>query len=249
MEKNDLSIHRSRSVQAMLSDGYKLYTRHFSHLMRSSWIQALFYAFAFGFTMAIFFTNILPLLMDDRSISSELFPWIGSILLFVAAAVLMAVSGGVAPLQQHAQTDTIGTPRRWWGRWPWRLTLRSIVQLPKMLWAVMRRQPSRLISICLIMLLVVLVASLLFMLPAIVMTIANMEASKGMAAGDAVQMPDNLFVLNFITFAFCGLLQAYIHLSTLFPLYYLWGNQKNEKVKGAALGETKKSKKAKGLKE
>ena len=231
MENNELSIYRSRSVQAMLSDGYKLYTRNFSRLLRSSWIQALLYALAFGFTMAIFFTNILPLLMDDRSISSELLPWIGSFLLFVATAVLLAVAGGVAPLQQHLQTNAISAPRHWWGRWEWKLTLRSIVRLPKMLWTVIRHQPGRLISICLVMLLVVLVSSLIFMLPAVVMTIANVEASKGMAAGDAVQMPENLFAINFATFALCGLLQAFIHLSTLFPLYYLWGNGKNVKMK------------------
>ena len=231
MEKNELSLDRSRSIQAVLSDGYRLFGRYFSRLLQSSWIQAVIYALAFGFTMAVFFTNILPLLMEHRSLSSELLPWIGSILLFVIAAILLAVAGGVAPLQQHAETDAISAPRHWWGRWPWKLTLRSIVRLPKMLWSVLRRQPGRLLSVCLIMLLVVLVTTMLFMLPAVVMTIANIEASTGRAAGDAVEMPENLFAINFATFAVCGLLQAYIHLTTLFPLYYLWGNGKVEKVK------------------
>ncbi|MBO7110264.1 MAG: hypothetical protein J6V97_09275 [Prevotella sp.] len=230
MDKNELSLHRSRSIQAVLRDGYRLFGQNFSRLLRSSWIQAVFYALAFGFTMAFFFTNILPLLMEHRSLSSELLPWIGSILLFVIAAILLAVAGGVAPLQQHAQTDAISGPRHWWGRWPWKLTLRSIVRLPKMLWMVLRRQLGRLVSICLVMLLAVLVTTMLFMLPAVVMAIANIEASTGRAAGDAVQMPENLFTMNFATFAVCGLLQAYIHLTTLFPLYYLWGNGKGEKV-------------------
>ncbi len=226
MEKNELSLRRSRSIQAVLSDGYRLYARHFLRLVRSSWIHALFYALAFGFTMAIFFTNILPLWMQHCSLSSELPVWIGSILLFIVAAILLAVAGGVAPLQQHAQTDSISAPRHWWGRWPWKLTLRSIVRLPKMLWTLVRRKPGKLISVCLIMLLVVLVTTMLFMLPAVVMAIANIEASTGRAVGDDVQMPEHLFTLNFATFAVCGLLQAYIHLSTLFPLYYLWGNER-----------------------
>ena len=229
MEKNELSLRRSRSIQAVLSDGYRLFGRYFLRLLCSSWIQALFYALAFGFTMAIFFTNILPLLMKHRSISPELLLWIGSILLFVLAAVLLAVAGGVAPLQQHAQTNAINAPRHWWGRWPWKLTLLSFVRLPKMLWMVIRRQPGRFISISLVMLMVVLVTTMLFMLPAVVMAIANIEASAGQAAGDAVEMPENLYALNFATFAICGLLQAYIHLTTLFPLYYLWGNGKTRK--------------------
>ena len=210
----------------MLGDGYRLFGRNFSRLVRSSWIQAVLYALAFGLTMALFFTNILPRLLEHRSISSDLLVWFGSILLFIVAAILLAVAGGVVPLQQHAETNAIDAPHHWWGRWPWKSTLRSIVRLPKMLWEVMRRQPGRFISVCLVMLLVVLVSTVLFMLPAVVMAIANFEASTGRAAGDAVQMPENLFTLNFATFAVCGLLQAYIHLSTLFPLYYLWGNTK-----------------------
>lgn len=237
MEKNELSLHRSRSIQAVLRDAYRLYGRFFSRLVRSSWIQAVLYALAFGFTMAFFFANILPRLMEHRSISSELLPWIGSILLFVATAILLAVSGGVSPLQQHAQTNSISAPLHWWGRWPWKLTLRSIVRLPKMLWTVMCRQPGKFISVCLIMLLLVVVLTILFMLPVVVMTIANIEASSGRAAGDAVQMPENLNVMNFTTFAVCGLLQAYIHLSTLFPLYYLWGNEKGEKASNKKSGK------------
>ena len=56
------------------------------------------------------------------------------------------------------------------------------------------------------------------------MTLANVEAAKGLAAGDAVDMPENLWLVNFAVFAVCGLLQAYIHLAMLFPLYYIWGN-------------------------
>lgn len=232
MEKNELSLCRPRSIQAILGDGYRLFSRYLSELLRLSWIQALFYALTFGLTMAIFFTHVLPLLMQHRSIASEWLPLTGSILLFVIAIILLAVAGGVAPLQHHAQTDSISAPRHWWGQWPWKLTLRSVVQLPKMLWTVMRHQLGKLISVILVMLLVVAVATVLFMLPAVMLAIADTEASSGQAAGDAVQMPENLFALNFATFAACGMMQAYIHLSTIFPLYYLWGNEReNEKLR------------------
>ncbi len=226
MEKNELSLLRSRSIQAVLSDGYRLYARHFWRLVRSSWLQAIIYALAFALFMACFFTHLLPRAMSGLSIGSEMLVSIGTFVLFLLAAILLAGAGAVAPLKQHAETDAISGPLHWWGRWPLKLTVRSVVRLPRMLWVVMRRHAGALISVCLIMLLVVLIATVLFMLPAVVMAIANIEAASGTAAGDAVEMPDNLFWMNFATFGICGLLQAYIHLSTLFPLYYMWGNEK-----------------------
>lgn len=231
MEKNELSLNRPRSFQAVLTDGIRLYTRHFWRLVRSSWVQAIVYALAVGFSMAYFFTNLLPLMAGHRSLMPELAVWAGSLVVYVATALLLATAGAVAPLQQHSQTDGITAPRRWWGRWPWKLTLRSIIRLPQMLWMVMRRQTGAFVGISLIMLLMVMVVSLVFMLPAVVMAIADTEAAAGRAAGDAVEMPEHLFQLNFITFSVCGLMQAYIHLATLFPLYYLWGNGKDVKKK------------------
>ena len=37
-------------------------------------------------------------------------------------------------------------------------------------------------------------------------------------------MPEYIGRLNFAVFALMGFLQAYIHLSTLFPFYYLYGS-------------------------
>ena len=101
-----------------------------------------------------------------------------------------------------------------------------------MLWKAIRsHQLGTLIVVSLIMLLLVVIVMLLLMMPAVIMGIANVEAAAGWAAGDEVDMPDNLFMLNFAIFSVCGFLQAYIHLTTLFPLYYIWGNvlMKNKK--------------------
>jgi hypothetical protein len=70
----------------------------------------------------------------------------------------------------------------------------------------------------------VLVATVLLQLPAIIMATANVEAAAGLSAGDAVDVPENLLTLDFIVFALCGLLQGYIHMSMLYPLYYVWRN-------------------------
>lgn len=233
MDKNtELTLRRNRSIQAVIRDGYRLYSKFFSRLLRSSWIQAIIYALATGLSMAYFFTYLLPPLMSDYHISSKLLIWLGTFVAFLIAAVLLAFAGGVAPLHEHSLTDNIRSPQRWWGRWPWKLTFKGITKLPRMLWkAVRSHQLGTLIVVSLIMLLLVVVVMLLLMMPAVILGIANVEAAAGWAAGDEVDMPDNLFLLNFAIFSACGFLQAYIHLSTLFPFYYIWGNVllKNEK--------------------
>ena len=152
--------------------------------------------------------------------------WLGTVAIFLLAAILFAFAGGVAPLHDHFQSDTIHSPRRWWGLWPFRLMLKGLAALPHMLWQVIRHQLGALIVVTLVTTLVVFVASSILQLPAFILSTANVQAQVGLAAGDAVDLPENFAWINFATFSFCGLLQAYIHLSTLFPLYYVWGNTK-----------------------
>ncbi len=218
------SVHGSpRSLQAVLSNGYQLYGKNFWRLLRSSWIQAVIYALLVGVSMTYFFSWLLPRLMLHGSFGLELTYWCITLLLFLASAALFACAGGVAPLQEHALTGNISKPRRWWGRWPWRLAWRSFVVLPRMLWkTIRRRQLGTLIAVSLAMLLVVIVATIVLQLPAVILAVANVEAQAGLADGDAVDVPRNLWLINLGTFSACGLLQAYIHLSTLFPLYYVW---------------------------
>lgn len=226
MEKNNqLSAHRARSFQAVVGDGFRLYLQNFWKLLRSSWIQVLVYALILGFSMTYFFTDLLPRLITHHGMLSQLLTWGATLVAFLISAVLFAFAGGIAPLHEHWHAETISMPLRWWGRWPWKLTFRGLTALPMMLWKALRKgQAGALIALALIMLLLVLVATVIFQLPAIILAIANVEAQNGLAAGDAVDMPENIWWLNFATFSFCGVLQGYIHLTTLFPLYYIWGN-------------------------
>lgn len=226
MEKNDnLSLRRNRSIQAVLGDGLRLYGKNFLALIRSSWIQAIVYAAVVGVTMAYFFTYILPDVADGFGTVTHLFAVLGMVAAFAVVAWVFAFAGGVAPLLHHSTSDTIAPPRRWWGRWPWRLTLRGLVRLPKMfITMVRRRQLPQFMAVGMVLLLLVVIATLLLQLPAVVMVTANVAAASDTVSGDTVTMPDNLFAMNLATFAICGFIQAYIHLATLFPIYYIWGN-------------------------
>ena len=60
-------------------------------------------------------------------------------------------------------------------------------------------------------------------LPAVIMTAANTLAYVGLALGDPLGMPPGIVPLTYGVFFVAGFIQAYVHLSTLYPLYYAYG--------------------------
>lgn len=61
-------------------------------------------------------------------------------------------------------------------------------------------------------------------LPAVIMTAANTMAYVGLATGDPLGMPENMVPLTYVVFFVAGFIQAYVHLSTLYPIYYAYGS-------------------------
>ena len=71
-------------------------------------------------------------------------------------------------------------------------------------------------------------------LPAVIMATANTMAYVGLAQGDPLGMPENMVPLTYVVFFIAGFIQAYVHLSTLYPLYYAYGSieqQEAERLK------------------
>mgnify|MGYP006873070997 CR=1 FL=1 len=60
-------------------------------------------------------------------------------------------------------------------------------------------------------------------LPAVIMAAANAMACVGQATGDPLGMPDSMAPLAVGVFFVAGFIQAYVHLSTIYPLYYAYG--------------------------
>lgn len=298
-KEKDLNVHRVRSTQAAISDGYRLFARHFGCLLRGSWIAALLYALSMGCALAYLFTCLMPsmLIPGAQPSMGGLVLWLGLMAAYTLAILLFVCSAGFAPLRQHEQTGEIQKPRHWWGRWPWALVLRALVVvfwlsvatalgtmvIGLLLWALVSitgqgfaahgitftvvgmvlqlllmllllplfvtsfdrmmaprlrlsfplkgyglaaRHIGKIAATAIVVWLVVGVVSAIVQLPAFILTSANVEALVDMARGDTVDLPQPLFWFNFITFALSGLLQAYLHLSTLFPFYYVWGSIK-----------------------
>lgn len=299
--EKELSVHKIRSIQACISDGYRLYWHNIGKLFRGSWLAAVLYALSLGLAMAYYFAVVIPEMtginMTGQSAFGSIVLWCGLMGIYSLAILLFICAAGFAPLREHAATDAITRPAHWWGRWPLALTGRALVLaawitiavtigaaiiglilwgltaamgmeditatittaivvmiltaalllaiLPLTITSIDRmmaprfslapplkgygsaaRQLGRLIVTTLVVWLVASVASSLAMLPSFILTVADMVAMTGAMNGDPVDMPQHLFWYFFATFAISGFLQAYIHLSTLFPFYYLWGSDK-----------------------
>ena len=86
-------------------------------------------------------------------------------------------------------------------------------------------------------LVVVIITGLLTLvceLPAVIMGVANIKAYAGMATGDPLGLPEHIVPLTYCVFVLAGFVQAYVHLSSLFPIYYAYGSieqQEAERLK------------------
>ena len=73
-------------------------------------------------------------------------------------------------------------------------------------------------------------------LPAVIIAVANTEAYSGLALGDPLGMPDSIVPLTYAVFTLAGFIQAYVHLSTLFPLYYAYGSIEQQETERQKIG-------------
>ena len=65
---------------------------------------------------------------------------------------------------------------------------------------------------------------MLLSLPATILSIANTQSMFGVAMGDPYALPSYMPALAAVTFLIIGFLQAYVMLSVLFPIYYMYGS-------------------------
>ena len=78
--------------------------------------------------------------------------------------------------------------------------------------------------VVLVAVIVELLLLMLLSLPAIILSIANTQSMFGVAMGDPYALPSYMPALAAGTFLIIGFLQAYVMLSVLFPIYYMYGS-------------------------
>lgn len=224
-------FQKTRSIAAIISDAYQLYTENFKQIFRASWPIAIIYALTFALATFLIIHDVLPITLaifhissvDWMAVLSVCWLAIAVIVLFILAALLLA-STAFGACKVHKATGEIPRPAHWWGQWPglWYL---------KMLWKAFifffnpgLRHFGTLFTTAFITMLFTMVLTFFCELPAIIIAIANIKAYTGQAAGDPLGMPDYLGTLTFIAFTIAGFIQAYVHLITVFPFYYAYGS-------------------------
>lgn len=310
MEKTDeLLLQKTRSIPAVISDGYRLYTGNFKRLFRASWIVALIYAVCFALMTSTLIGDVLSIVvtastfgqqvLQEEGLTLTYLKAGGSVLLF-SVAMLALASYAFGACSEHRQTGLISRPVRWWGTFHLKPFLRLLVAavwvslvltvVAALFGAIIYGVVSAGIvdslwkSIATIGLLIILAGvagafllplaypvthfvvagtlswrppfggyslglrhwSLLFVtllvtaivtclltficeLPAFVIGTANAKAYAGEAMGDPLGLPDNMALMAFVAFLVAGFVQAYVHLYSIFPLYYAYGSIDYEK--------------------
>ena len=90
------------------------------------------------------------------------------------------------------------------------------------------RHLGRLFVVTLVVAIVTLLLSLVIQLPQIILATATVKAMMGVAYGDPVVLPQSISWISLAVFAIGSFFQAWLHLSTLFPFYYVYGSIETE---------------------
>ena len=78
--------------------------------------------------------------------------------------------------------------------------------------------------VVLVAIIVEVLLMLILSLPALIISMANTQSMFGVAMGDPYTMPSYMPALAAATFLIIGFLQAYVSMSVLFPIYYMYGS-------------------------
>ena len=274
-EKDDILL-KVRSSRACIGAGYRLYTGHFKHIFRYSWVAALVYALFCSLVGAV-------MVMAPR-----LMPITAGVLFIVEC---LFASYGFSVLKQHQTLGNILRPAKWFSIdthifmrtlkcWLWLMLIMIIVAvviaglsvvavkyldfsayvsvgffslssliicclLLPLAYIIMRyvlndgigfwkqvkigygvgmRRWGFIFIVVLVAFIVEILLMLLLSLPALIISLANTQSIMGVAMGDPYTMPSYMPALAAGTFLIIGFLQAYVSMSVLFPIYYMYGS-------------------------
>ena len=274
-EKDDILL-KVRSSRGCISAGYRLYTGHFKHIFRYSWVAALIYALFCSSLGAVMVAapRLMPIAVGVLFIVECLFAsygfsvlkqhqTLGNILrpakwfsidthifvrtlkcwlwLLVIMIVVGAIIGGMSAVAVKFMSDSAYTAVGFF-------TLGSLVILCLLLplayivtryilndgigfwkqfkigYGVGMRRWGFIFIVVLVAFIVELFLMLLLSLPALIISLANTQSMFGVAMGDPYTMPSYIPALAAVTFLIIGFLQAYVSMSVLFPIYYMYGS-------------------------
>ena len=272
-EKDDILL-KVRSSRGCISAGYRLFTGHFKHIFRYSWVAALIYAVfcSVGGAMMIMMPRMMPItaailiiveclfasygfsvLKQHQTFGNILRPakwfsldthifvrtikcWLCLFVIYLIASIII-VGIGFAAFKFLSLYTAIGAaalgalvimclllPLTY-------ITMRYILNDGIGFWKQLKigygvgmRRWGFIFIVVLVAVIVELLLLMLLSLPAIILSIANTQSMFGVAMGDPYALPSYMPALAAGTFLIIGFLQAYVMLSVLFPIYYMYGS-------------------------
>ena len=273
-EKDDILL-KVRSSRGCIGAGYRLYTGHFKHIFRYSWVAALIFALfcSVSGAMMIMMPRMIPLtaailiiveclfasygysvLKQHQTFGNILRPtkwfsidthifirtikcWLCMFVILLVVGIIIAGLSVIAVkyLDYSAYTAvgffTLGSliliglllPLSY-------ITMRYILNDGIGFWkqfkigyGVGMRRWGFIFIVVLVAFIVELLLMMLLSLPATILSMANTQSMFGVAMGDPYALPSYMPALAAGTFLIIGFLQAYVMLSVLFPIYYMYG--------------------------
>jgi len=125
-------------------------------------------------------------------------------------------------LKEHQDTNLITTPLRWFAKPTFLRPFRSMLKAAGRHWLLT-------LGILLVALVVLVPICLFACLPAIILTVAAVQAHIGTLMGDPFGMPTYIEYLAAGTWFLAAFLQVYILMILLFVGYYAYGSAETQK--------------------
>ena len=272
-EKDD-TLLKVRSSRGCISAGYRLFTGHFKHIFRYSWVAALIYALfcSVSGALMIMMPRLMPIttavliiveclfasygfsvLKQHQTFGNILRPtkwfsidthifvrtikcWLSVLLIYILVAAIMVgiIYVAIKYLQLYTAIGAISLgglvilclllPLAY-------ISMRYILNDGIGFWkqfkigyGVGMRRWGFIFIVVLVAVIVEILLMMLLSLPAIILSMANTQSMFGVAMGDPYTLPSYMPALAAGTFLIIGFLQAYVMLSVLFPIYYMYGS-------------------------
>ena len=233
MEKpQDDKLMKARSYRGITASALRLFTASFRKIFKATWLFTLLYSLIVAVLGTLLTTMLLPIMLQIAAFPQ--YKWlvaqehlqliIAFLVIFVLGVVVFLILCGIvaSKLKEHKDTHLITTPLRWFAKPTFLRPFRSMLKAAGRHWLLT-------IGVLLVGLVVVVPVCLFACLPAIILTVAAIQAHIGTLMGDPFGMPTYFDCLAAGTWFLAAFLQAYILMSLLFVGYYAYGSSETQK--------------------
>ena len=233
MEKpQDDMLMKARSYRGITASALRLFTASFRKIFKATWLFALIYSLIVSVLGTLLTTMLLPVMLQIVALPQ--YKWliaqehlrliIAFLVIFVIGLMVFLIVCGIVAgkLKEHQDTNLMTTPLRWFAKPIILRPFRSMLKAAGRHWLLT-------IGILLVGLVVVVPICLFACLPAIILTVAAIQAHIGTLMGDPFGMPTYIDCLAAGTWFLAAFLQVYILMSLLFVGYYAYGSAETQK--------------------